>query len=106
MSLTDEKLTARRPQGALRKGQARAVVEIEARILELVATGKDEAGQAITRVFGEEARLVDLLEVIRAGSSVSQAAEDLAAIQTIIPAATAANIGRVGTAIIRALLGA
>ena len=106
MSLTDEKITGRKPQGALRKGQGRAVVEIEVRILELVASDKDEAGNDITRVFGEETRLVDLLEVIRAGSSVSQAADDLAAIQTVIPAATSANTGRVGIAIIRALLGA
>ena len=100
MSLTDDKLTERRSLGALRKAQGRAVVEAEARILELAAV--DTAGG---RVFCEETRAVDLLEVIRAGSSVSQAAEDLAAIQTVIPAATAANTGRVGLAIIRALLG-
>ena len=76
------------------------MVEGEARILELVAV--DTAGG---RVFCEEMRAVDLLEVIRAGSSVSQAAEDLAAIQTVIPAAPAANTGRTGLAIIRALLG-
>lgn len=100
MGLTDEKLTERRPLGALRKTRGRAVVEVEARILELAAV--DTAGG---RVFCEETRAVDLLEVIRAGSSVSQAAEDLAAIQTVIPAATAANTGRVGLAIVRALLG-
>lgn len=99
MSLTDEKITTRRPAGALRKAQGRAVVEADARILELVVSPTDAA------VFCEETRTVDLLEIIRAGSTVSQAAEDLAAIQTVIPAATAANTGRVGLAIIRALLG-
>jgi hypothetical protein len=100
MSLTDDKLTARRALGALRKDSGRAVVEVEARVSELVA-----ADTADGRAFCEETRNVDLLEIIRAGSSVSQAAEDLAAIQTMIPAATAANTGRVGIAIIRALLG-
>lgn len=100
MSLTDERLAERRALGALRKAQGRAVVEAEAHCLELAAV--DTAGG---RVFCEEVRSVDLLEIIRAGSSVAQAADDLAAIQVIIPAATAANAGRVGLAIIRALLG-
>lgn len=105
MSLTDEKIGTRKPQGAVRIGPDRAVVEVEARILTLIASDKDEANKSIARVFGEHCRIVDLLEVIRAGSSVSQAADDLAAIQTILPNATQAPLGRTGIAIIRALLG-
>lgn len=104
-TLTDEKVGTRRGSGAVRIGAGRAVVEVEARILELVASDTDEAGNAIARVFGEEMRRVDLLEIIRAGSSVSQAAEDLTAIQTILPNATQGPLSRVGLAIIRALLG-
>lgn len=103
MSLTDEKITRRKGAGAIRKGAERAVVDVEARVLELVAaTNTNKDGSP---AFVEEARIVDLLEIIRAGSSVSQAADDVAAIQAMGIDVGQAALGRAGISIIRALLG-
>lgn len=105
MSLEDKEITKRRGQGAVRVRADRAIVEIEARINEMSATDKDEAGKTIKIVWGEEVRVIDVLALLRQPVSVAQAAEDLAAIQTVISDATQAGTGRSGISLIRALLG-